>query len=175
MTKINGVDMSIIGNLIEDYKQNPEKGINGFSSKLKWNNGLNVQAQVGNHKPMVIDEPNWLGGSDEGPNPVDYLLSSLGGCLSISFILAANGMGVKINSLEVEVTGQLDFNIVFGLKEGNSGLGEIDVQFIVDSDVDNEQIEELVSAAMNTSVIKNTLERNVQVNPTFKRNKKLVI
>lgn len=169
MTKINGVDMSIIGNLIEDCKKDPENGMARHSSKLTWNNGFNVQAQVDEYKPMVIDEPNWLGGSNEGPNPVDYLLSSLGGCLAISFILSANGMGVKVNSLEVEVTGELDLNIIFGLKDGIPGLGEIDAQFIVDSDVDNEKIEELVSAAMSASVIKNTLVRDVQVNSAFKR------
>lgn len=80
-------------------------------------------------------------------------------------------MGIKVNSLEVNASGQLDLNIFLGLKEGNPGFNEVDVQFTVDSDADDKQLEELVSKAMEISPVKNSLQRNVQVNSTFKRNK----
>ena len=32
---------------------------------------------------FVIDEPGALGGTNEAPNPVEYLLGSLAGCLNI--------------------------------------------------------------------------------------------
>ncbi|MGM0890939.1 MAG: OsmC family protein, partial [Bacillota bacterium] len=72
---------------------------------------------------------------------------------------------------EVNASGQLDLNVFLGLKEGNPGFNEVDVQFTVDSDADDKQLEELVSKAMEISPVKNSLQRNVQVNSTFKRNK----
>ncbi|WP_322552673.1 hypothetical protein AAB109_27950 (plasmid) [Priestia megaterium] len=36
MTKTNGVDTKVIENLVEDYKKNPEKGMAGWSSSVKW-------------------------------------------------------------------------------------------------------------------------------------------
>ncbi|MGG0496435.1 OsmC family protein, partial [Priestia megaterium] len=68
-------------------------------------------------------------------------------------------------------SGQLDLNVFLGLKEGNPGFNEVDVQFTVDSEADDKQLEELVSKAMEISPVKNSLQRNVQVNSTFKRNK----
>ncbi|WP_322552670.1 OsmC family protein (plasmid) [Priestia megaterium] len=83
----------------------------------------------------------------------------------------AKRYGIKVNSLEVNASGQLDLNVMLGLKEGNPGFNEVDVQFTVDIDADDKQVEELVSKAMEISPVKNSLERNVQVNSTFKRNK----
>ncbi|MGX4766707.1 OsmC family protein [Bacillus halotolerans] len=171
MTKINGVDTKVIENLVENYKKNPEEGMAGWSSSVKWKDGFYAEAQVGDHKPVLIDEPDWLSGSNKGPNPVELLLSGLGGCLSIGFIATASLMGIKVNSLEVNASGQLDLNVFLGLKEGNPGFNEINVQFTIDSDADDKQLEELVSKAMEISPVKNSLERNVQVNSTFKRNK----
>ncbi|MFU7592683.1 OsmC family protein, partial [Priestia sp. RMT2NF4] len=101
----------------------------------------------------------------------ELLLSALGGCLSLAFVATASLMGIKVNSLEVNVSGQLDLTVMLGLKEGNPGFNEVDVQFTVDIDADDKQVEELVSKAMEISPVKNSLERNVQVNSTFKRNK----
>lgn len=34
-------------------------------------------------KQIVIDEPASLGGTDQGPNPVELVLAALGGCLNV--------------------------------------------------------------------------------------------
>ncbi|MCR8928837.1 OsmC family protein [Priestia megaterium] len=170
MTKINGIDTKVIENLVANFKKNPEDGLAGWSSSVKWKDGFNAEAQVGDHKPVPMDEPEWFSGSNKGPGPAELLLSALGGCLSLSFIATASLMGIKVNSLEVNVSGQLDLNVMLGLKEGNPGFNEVDVQFTVDSEADDKQLEELVSKAMEISPVKNSLERNVQVNSTLKRN-----
>ncbi|MDF1997833.1 OsmC family protein, partial [Peribacillus frigoritolerans] len=69
MTKINGVDTKVIENIVENYKENPEEGIAGYSSSVKWKGGFYAEAQVGDHKPVLIDEPDWFSGSDKGPSP----------------------------------------------------------------------------------------------------------
>ncbi|MDY7430613.1 OsmC family protein [Bacillus sp. V26] len=163
--------IKVIEDLVENYKKNPEEGMAGWSSSIKGKDGFYAEAQVDDHKPVLIDESGWLSGSNKGPNPVELLLSGLGGCLSIGFIATASLMGIKVNSLEVNASGQLDLNVFLGLKEGNPGFKKIDVQFIIDSGADDKQLEELVSKAMEISPMKNSLERNVQVNSTFKRNK----
>jgi uncharacterized OsmC-like protein len=32
---------------------------------------------------LIIDEPEALGGTDEGPSPVEYILAGLAGCLNV--------------------------------------------------------------------------------------------
>ncbi|WP_440108953.1 OsmC family protein [Paenibacillus sp. QZ-Y1] len=59
--------------------------------------------------------------------------------------------------------GEIDLNVFFGLKEGNSGFDEINVRFNVDSDADDAQIEKLIAKAIEISPVRNTIERNVKV------------
>ncbi len=163
--------MSVIQNLVEQYKKQPDEAVTNWSSTVKWNNGFHAQAEVRDHTPILVDEPNWLSGSNKGANPVELLLSALGSCMSIGFIAAASTMGIQLNSLEVEVSGDLDLKVFLGLREGNSGFDEIHAHFKVDSDGEDLQIEEIISQVMKLSPVKNSLERNVHVKSTFNHNK----
>jgi len=42
-----------------------------------------IIAKVGDFE-IIVDEPSELGGTNEGPNPGEYLLIALAGCLSIT-------------------------------------------------------------------------------------------
>lgn len=57
---------------------------------------------------FLIDEPESLGGTDEGPNPVEYLLGSLGGCLSIVGHVVAAEMDLEVATLSIDLDGDLD-------------------------------------------------------------------
>lgn len=50
--------------------------------------GLKQQIRVGGHS-FVADEPTQLGGDDEGPNPYDLLLASLGACTNMTLRMYA--------------------------------------------------------------------------------------
>lgn len=115
------------------------------------------------------DEPEWLAGTNKGPNPVEYLLSALGGCLSLSFILSANNKNHEIKGLDVEVTGDVDLNILLGIKEGNPGVYNLNVTFNVDTEIEDLKIEELMHDALSISVVGNTIQSKVQINPEYKR------
>ncbi|MGM1021975.1 MAG: OsmC family protein [Bacillota bacterium] len=167
MSKMNGIDVNMLGSLAEKYKENPEEAITSFASTVKWKDGFYSEAEVGDYKPVPIDEPEWLSGTGKGPNPVELLLSALGACVGVGFIATASGMGIKVNSLAVDVTGDIDLNVFFGLKEGNSGFNEINVRFNVDSDADEAQVEKLVAKAIEISPVRNTIERNVKVTSEY--------
>src|SRR5690554_7369291 len=57
---------------------------------------------------VVVDEPVQLGGSDAGPNPVEYILAGYAGCLNVVGHLVAKEMGMSIHKLSVEVSGDLN-------------------------------------------------------------------
>ncbi|MNC05359.1 OsmC-like protein [compost metagenome] len=110
----------MLGSLAEKYKKNPE--ITSFASTVKWKDGFYSEAEVGDYKPVSVDEPEWLSGTGKGPNLVELLLSALGACVGVGFIATASGMGIKVYSVEVDVTGEIDQNVFLGLREGDSGL-----------------------------------------------------
>lgn len=78
-----------------------------FDARTELEEGTRVRAAT-RHFEFAIDEPESLGGTDAGPNPVEYLLGSLGGCLSIVGRLVADEMELEIAELTVDLEGDLD-------------------------------------------------------------------
>ena len=57
---------------------------------------------------LTIDEPKNLGGKDEGPNPVEYILAGYAGCLNVVFNIVAKERGINIHNLKLDVNGDLN-------------------------------------------------------------------
>ena len=57
---------------------------------------------------MLVDEPANLGGKDEGPNPVEYMLAALAGCLNVVGNLVAKEMDLELKGLTIKVEGDLN-------------------------------------------------------------------
>jgi len=89
---------------------------------------------------FTIDEPLNAGGTNQGPNPVEYLIGALAGCMSITARLVAKQMGIKVNGLAIEVEGDLNTAKFMGrTQEGRSGYEEIRVTIHADLDASGEQ------------------------------------
>ncbi|MFZ5974201.1 MAG: OsmC family protein [Bacillota bacterium] len=57
---------------------------------------------------IMVDEPESLGGLDEAPNPVEYLLAALAGCLNVVGHVVAREMHLELKGLTMEVEGNLN-------------------------------------------------------------------
>ncbi len=57
---------------------------------------------------LVVDEPPALGGTDQGPNPVETVLAALTGCLNVVAHLVAKEQGLPLSDLEIEASGSLN-------------------------------------------------------------------
>lgn len=57
---------------------------------------------------FIVDEPEALGGNDDGPNPVEYLLGSYAGCLNVVINLVAKELNITINKLLININGDID-------------------------------------------------------------------
>ena len=74
-----------------------------------------AEAKVRKHF-MVFDEPVDLGGDDNGPTPVEYMLSALGGCVAITLRMYAQRKGWDLGKIKVGVT-QLEEKTGDGIKK----------------------------------------------------------
>ena len=61
-----------------------------------------AEAKMRNHF-VTIDEPVAQGGDDNGPTPVEYLLTAIGGCVSITLRMYAERKGWDVGKITVNV------------------------------------------------------------------------
>jgi len=90
---------------------------------------------------FIVDEPAKLGGSNAGPNPVEYLLGALAGCINVVGYLVAKEMGFTIEELAIHIEGSLDSLAFLGKKpDVRPGYQEIRVRCDVRTSADAETL-----------------------------------
>ena len=57
---------------------------------------------------LVIDEPEQMGGTNDGPSPVQALLMALAGCLNVTGHEVARQNGLKLNGMKVKIEGVMN-------------------------------------------------------------------
>ena len=112
---------------------------------------------------LVNDEPPVLLGGDRAPNPVEYLLHALAGCMTTSLIYHSEARGVAIDSVETHFEGDLDLRGFLGLAEVRKGFKEIRVVFDIEGDFDAAVKRELVGLARQYSPVFDMVTNGVPV------------
>ncbi|WP_405568235.1 OsmC family protein [Polaribacter sp. Asnod6-C07] len=74
-----------------------------------------AEAKTRNHF-LTIDEPVASGGDDNGPTPVEYLLTAVGGCVSITLRMYAERKGWDVGKITVNVS-QKEEHTANGIKK----------------------------------------------------------
>lgn len=93
---------------------------------------------------FVIDEPASLDGTDDGPNPVEYLLGAWAGCLNVVVHTVAAEHDIHVEGVEVDVEGDLDPRKFLGVEPSvRAGYQEIAVSVDVETDADDEAVDAL--------------------------------
>ena len=82
-----------------------------------------------------------LAGTNEGPNPVEYLLGAWAGCLNVVAHTVADERGIDLEGIDLEIDGDLDPRRLFGVSdEVRAGFQEIRVRLEVASDADEDAL-----------------------------------
>ncbi|WP_253736943.1 OsmC family protein [Halohasta salina] len=90
---------------------------------------------------FVVDEPDQLGGTNEGPNPVEYLLGAWAGCLNVVAQEVCDEHDVELTGLDIEIEGDLDPRKFMGMAdEPRAGFQEIRVELAAGTDADDETL-----------------------------------
>lgn len=123
--------------------------------------GLTVKAR---DFEFIVDEPAALGGGDLGPNPVEYVLGSLLGCLNVVVHLVAKEKGVTLDSFKATAKGDLDPAKFMGASnEGRAGYLFITVTIEVESDADQAVLDEIVAIAETRCPVSDNLAHETPI------------
>jgi uncharacterized OsmC-like protein len=98
------------------FKADPKEAQMTFRSESALERGLQSHVAMRDHK-MTVDEPEALGGTDTGPNPVELVLAALGTCQEITYRAYATALGIPLDSVSVTLDGDIDLRGFFGVDD----------------------------------------------------------
>jgi len=128
------------------FSQEPEKAKAVFRSTSHLVDGLKCEVRSGDHS-MTIDELEMLGGTNQGPNPVEVVLSALGACQEITYRLYADKLEIPVTGVEVEVLGEIDLCGFFAVDDNvRPGYTDIMANVKIESTASDEDIQRLIEA-----------------------------
>lgn len=120
--------------------------------------GRQVMNQVGPHV-FITDEPLSLHGTDAGPSPVQYLLSTLGSCLAISAkSIAEHDPDLELSLFNVDVMGE---TTTFADK--SSKLTQVTMRIICQTNLDPDSQAEFIDHALHICTVHNTIKAAVPI------------
>lgn len=121
---------------------------------------------VGDHQPVVVDEPLHLFGEDTAPAPGEIALSGLGGCLVVGITAVATSKNVKLSKLEVFLEGDIGNPAAWGAGGAEKlpaemGFQAIRVKVEIEGDASREELDEIVRQANYASPVANTMRNPI--------------
>lgn len=179
----NGVDVELLGKTAEAIQDNPSLAKFQFRTTTRWISGGHTQSHIqGFHgvgqenqsrkHPFVIesDEPAVLLGTNQGANAVELLLAGLASCLSVGLAYNAAAMGIALEELQVDVTGDIDLQGFLGLSESiRPGCGNINVACHLKSTSSDSDIASLLDRVRRTSPVTDMVSRETPIDIKVER------
>ncbi|MFT5181224.1 MAG: putative redox protein [Alphaproteobacteria bacterium] len=113
-------------------RANPDKALATFVAESRQVQGLQSETKIRNFT-LTIDEPESLGGSDTGPNPVELILGALASCQEITYRAFAEALEIPLDGVSVRIEGDLDLRGFFAVDD-DVRAGFQDIRGIVELD-----------------------------------------
>ena len=128
-----------------------------FNATVEAQDGLTMSCKSSNFE-IIMDEPKYLGGNNEGMNPVECLLNAIGACKGIVVRSFAKAHGVDITGLRIEVEGTLNPDGFMGKdKDAKIGFSNIVTNYYFESDDDKEKLQKFIEFVDRTCPVIDTI------------------
>lgn len=134
-----------------------------FKATSKLVEGLQVDSAA-NGFSVRMDEPQSLGGTNTGMNPVEALLTSFGSCLTIVASAFAKSQGIDLQEFSVDLEGDLDPDGFLKGKPGvRNGFNEIRFTPHIKSSSSAEEIEKFIEFIKSRCPVSDNLTHGTTV------------
>lgn len=140
-----------------------------FQSSARPQEGLTTVSRMRGFE-LVVDEPADLGGRDQGPNPVELVLSALGTCQAIVYAVYAAALGIRLDNIEVAAEGDIDIRGLLGLADVRPGFPGIRLRVSLEADAAAERVVELVRMVNKHCPVHDVIRNPVPLNESVQLN-----
>ena len=173
----NGIDTAQVYGTLDVLKAHPEAARFEFRVSNRWIDGTHSRSTIqslwgagaedtSRSEPFIVDasEPPVLFGHNEAPNPAEFLLHALAGCLTLTIVNVAAARKVTLTEITSTLEGVLDAQGATGLDTSyRNGFERIRVSFSIKGDAPREKLEEIVERAKARSVVYDIVANPVPV------------
>lgn len=171
---LNNINIAGLSEFVNEVKEDNQEAKATYGIILNWESGTKTTIStknmvLGRHKLVrdfnfTIDEPTQILGLNSAPNPAEYLLGGLAGCMAVTFLAGATAMDIKIDQLQLEIDGKLDLKGFLGIDpDTNSGFPELKFIFHVKGNGTQEQYNKLMDRVTKHSPNFNTIKNEVKL------------
>lgn len=174
---VNGVDVARLGQTVEAVQREPSLAACQFRAVNRWvgggHNRSTIQGFYGAGEEdrtraaafvLDADEPPLLLGKDQGANPVEFVLHALAACLTTSMVYHAAARGIRIDSVESRLDGDLDLRGFLGVSHNvRRGYQQIRVKFQVASDAAADELQQLTTYSPVFDIVSNPVPVSVSI------------
>lgn len=106
---------------------------------------------------LLIDEPTSSGGTDQGMNPLEALLCSLGACKMMVARFFYQTKKIQLNSLKVKIEGEIDSDRLKGDPDIKIGFSRITTYYTIQADNTSEEIRSFIDFIESNCPVKDTI------------------
>jgi uncharacterized OsmC-like protein len=173
----NGIDTAQVYGTLDVLRAQPEAARFEFRVRNSWIDGTHSRSTIhgfwgagqedtSREAPFEVDasEPPVLFGDNEAPNPAEFLLHALAGCLTLTIVNVAAARKVELTEVTSTLAGVLDARGATGLDDSyRNGFERIRVAFSIKGDATPEKLQEIVERAKARSVVYDIVSNPVPV------------
>lgn len=133
-------------------------------------NGVKTTVRIGEHEPFIVDEPERLGGTNAGPNPLEYLLGALSSCTTIMIAYVAQDLNFEYEGVTFVTEGTLDPRGFQGMEGVRTYFESVHVQIVLDTPESDDRIAALQKGVQARCPIHNLMHAaDVDITAEWKR------
>jgi uncharacterized OsmC-like protein len=163
-TELNGVPTTKMFGTIAKLSDQPELATFRFAARNRWIEGTASTSTVhewhgAGADHLHVDEFAFSAdhptlGHGHGPTPQEYVLHALAACITAGIATGAAARGIELRNVTSKVVGDIDVRGVLGIDQDvRKGFDSVAIEFDVDADADDAQIDALIAGGTKYSAV----------------------
>lgn len=162
----NGVNVQALLEAKEALEDNAEAALFKWRASCEWLNGTHAKSTVESyyglgeehkHKSSFkyeSDHPLVFAAEDNAATPVEVVLCGLAGCLTAGVASVAQNRNIQLRSVKATLEAPMNIQGILGCDEDvRNGFENITVNYEIDADASQEDIEALVAQSQKRSAV----------------------
>ena len=134
----------------------PTPRLADFTATGAWRGSFSTDVAARGFR-FTVAEPESIGGTDEAPNPIEYLLGSLNGCVSVVVETIAQELDITIEALSTHATGSIDLRGFQGTADVSPHFQQLRLTLTLTTDAAEPELAELRTQVLRRCPVLNLI------------------